>query len=135
MIPVVTIVPGLDSGVSAAPPAADQQLSALQAVCALLNRAAEALKEGDARVLSDVGPGLAATADGVGSLWLQAGIAGMAPGAEAERRRLLISIAEQRRFCKSMLRRWRRFIVLRQQVLGLQPNPFSYGETLCASRR
>lgn len=133
MTPVVTAVPGTESDVSAAVRDPDQQLSALRALCALLEQTADALKAGDARVLSEIGPSLASTADGLRSLWLEVGIGGLRHDMEAERRRLLTSIAERRRFSKSMLRRWRRFILLRRQILGLESNRVSYGEWLKAS--
>jgi len=39
-------------------------------------------------------------------------------------------IGQQRAFCRAMLRRWRRSLVLRRQLFGLQAEPVPYTESL-----
>ncbi|HTV65678.1 MAG TPA: hypothetical protein VMD98_08740 [Bryocella sp.] len=111
----------------------DGQLSALRALYTQLNEAAEWLEEGNAPMLTTMGQSISVAADGLRSLWLQVGVAGLSPEAEAERRRILALIAERRRFCRSMLRRWRRLVLLRRQLLGLESNRVGYGDLLRAS--
>ena len=42
----------------------------------------------------------------------------------------LAELGQQRAFCRAMLRRWRRSLVLRQQLLGLRTEPLPYTESL-----
>ena len=47
----------------------------------------------------------------------------LTPEAQQQRQKLLAELRQQRSFCRAMLRRWRRSILLRQQLLDLATEP------------
>jgi hypothetical protein len=54
----------------------------------------------------------------------------LTPEAQQQRQRLLAELRQQRAFCSAMLRRWRRSIRLRQQLLDLANEPVIYTESI-----
>jgi hypothetical protein len=102
----------------------------LQTLKSLLERAMGSLSGGDAATLTEVSPQIRSAAEEAMALALQAGRLLWTPEAQPERRKLLRELGQQRAFCHAMLRRWRRSIVLRQQLLGLQAEPAPYSESL-----
>lgn len=108
----------------------DQELVLLETLKSLLDEAMRSLSGGEALPLLEVSRQISVTAHDLTAFSLQ--MAGLPWTAEAQqhRRKLLAELSQQRAFCRAMLRRWRRSIVLRQQLLGLQAEPAPYTESL-----
>ncbi len=109
----------------------DRQLVLLETLKSLLDEAMRSLSGGEALPLLEVSrqikPDGAGTDHALSCTWA------VFPGraeAQQRRRKLLAELSQQRAFCRAMLRRWRRSIVLRQQLLGLQDEPVPYTESL-----
>jgi hypothetical protein len=49
---------------------------------------------------------------------------------QQQRRKLILELGQQRAFCRAMLRRWRRSIALRSQLLDMRGEPVPYTESL-----
>ena len=106
-------------------PAAQQELLLLETLQILLDGASRCLATGDALPLMEMSRQITATAQQVQAFASQ--LSGSVAGADAQRRRkLLAELAQQRAFCRAMLRRWRRSIVLRRHLLGVEGGPPSY---------
>ena len=115
-----------------APSPMDQELVLLETLKSLLEAAIRSLSGGDAEVLIEVSRQIRSTADEVIALEAQLGRLPGTPQAQQERRKLLAELGQQRAFCRAMLRRWRRSLVLRRQLFGLQAEPVPYTESLTA---
>jgi len=109
--------------------AAEQELALLQAVKSLLEGIVRSLRSGEAGPLVEASREINSTAQDLLALWLQLGCIPWTPEAQQERRRLLREIGRQRTFCRAMLRRWRRSIALRRQLLEIA-EPELYTEAL-----
>jgi hypothetical protein len=111
----------------------EQELVLLETMKSLLESAMHALSGGEALPLLEVSRQIGVTAQELTAFSLQ--IAGLpwTPEAQQQRRKLLAELSQQRAFCRAMLRRWRRSIALREQLLRLQTEPEPYTETLQSS--
>ncbi len=112
---------------------ADQELALLETLKSLLETAIHSLTGGEVGALLEVSQQIRSTADEAMALSLQLGHLPGTPEAQQQRRKLLAELSQQRAFCRAMLRRWRRSLVLRRQLLGLQAEPVPYTESLDAS--
>ena len=112
--------------------AIDQEVVLLETLKSLLETAIRSLSGGEAGALIEVSRQIRSTADEVMALSLQLGHLPWTPEAQQERRKLLEELGQQRAFCRAMLRRWRRSLVLRRQLLGLQAEPVPYTESMDA---
>lgn len=110
----------------------EQELALLQAVKSLLQSATQSLRAGDAPPLVEVSRQIDSGVQELMALWLQLGRIPGTPEAQQQRRKLLAEIGRQRTFCRAMLRRWRRSITLRRQLLGLRAEPGLYTEALAS---
>jgi hypothetical protein len=110
----------------------DQELVLLETLKSLLEEAMRSLSGGEALPLLEVSRQIGVTAQELMAFSLQLGCLPWTPEAQQQRRKLLAELGQQRAFCRAMLRRWRRSIVLRQQLLGLQSEPAPYTESLPA---
>jgi len=108
----------------------DQELVLLETLKSLLDEAMRSLSGGEALPLLEVSRQISVTAQGLTAFSLQMGCLPWTAEAQQHRRKLLAELSQQRAFCRAMLRRWRRSIVLRQQLLGLQDEPVPYTESL-----
>ena len=108
----------------------DQELVLLETLKSLLEEAMRSLSGGEALPLLEVSRQINLTAQELTAFSLQMGRLPWTPEAQQQRRKLLAELGQQRSFCRAMLRRWRRAIVLRQQLLGLQDEPVLYTESL-----
>ena len=108
----------------------DQELVLLETLKSLLEEAMRSLSGGEALPLLEVSRQINLTAQELTAFALQMGRLPWTPEAQQQRRKLLAELGQQRSFCRAMLRRWRRAIVLRQQLLGLQDEPAPYTESL-----
>ena len=118
---------GIDR-VSPSPP--DQELVLLETLKSLLEAAMRLLSGGEAGPLIEVSGQIRSTAEEVMALSLQLGHLPSNPETQQQRQKLLTELGQQRAFCRAMLRRWRRSIVLRQQLLGRQTESLPYTESL-----
>lgn len=107
-----------------------QQLVVLETLKALLSAAIRSLSRGEPADLSEVSRDIQATADGVMAASLNQDRLVLTPEEQQQRRKLLAELRQQRSFCRAMLRRWRRSILLRQQLLDLATGPMTYTESL-----
>ncbi len=112
--------------------AVDQELVLLETLKALLETAIRSLSGGEAGALMEVSRQIRSTADEVMALSLHLGRLPGTPEAQQQRRKLLEELGRQRAFCRAMLRRWRRSLVLRRQLLCLQAEPVPYTESIDA---
>jgi len=107
-----------------------QELVSLETLKELLTVATCLLNAGEAADLAEVSRHINATADEVMSTSLNLGRLPLTPEAQQQRQELLAELRQQRSFCRAMLRRWRRSILLRQQLLDLAAEPVTYTECL-----
>jgi len=77
---------------------------------------------------------ITATAADITAASLNLGRVQWTPEGQQQRRKLLAEMRQQRSFCSAMLRRWRRSILLRQQLLDLATAPTIYTEPFAAGR-
>ncbi len=96
----------------------------------MLESAIRLLSGGEAGPLIEVSGQIRSTAEEVMALSLQLGHLPSNPETQQQRQKLLTELGQQRAFCRAMLRRWRRSIVLRQQLLGRQTESLPYTESL-----
>jgi hypothetical protein len=108
----------------------DQELVLLETLKSLLDEAMRSLSGGEALPLLEVSRQLSVTAQDLTAFSLRMGSLPWTAEAQQHRRKLLTELSQQRAFCRAMLRRWRRSIVLRQQLLGLHAEPAPYTESL-----
>jgi len=108
----------------------DQQLLLLETLQTLLDGAIRCLTGGDAPPLLEMSRQIQSTAQELLALSLQLSRFPESPEAQQRRRKLVMKLGEQRAFCRAMLRRWRRSLALRQQLLGLRGAPALYTDSL-----
>jgi len=108
----------------------DQQVFLLETLKTLLDGAIRCLSGGDALPLLEMSRQINSIAQELLALSLQLSCLPGSPEAQQRRRQLLAKLGEQRAFCRAMLRRWRRSLVLRQQLLGLRSEPALYTDSL-----
>ncbi len=118
------------SAARSSPSPLDPELVLLETLQSLLDTAMHSLSSGEAGILIEASRQIRSTADEVIALSLQVGHLPSNPEAQSQRQKLLAELGQQRAFCRAMLRRWRRSLVLRQQLLGLQAEPLPYTESL-----
>ena len=109
---------------------ADQELVLLETMQTLLDSATQSLAGGQALPLLEVSRQIGITAQQLTAFCLPMGSLPWTEEAQQHRRKLLAELSQQRSFCRAMLRRWRRSIALRQQLLRLQSEPVPYTESL-----
>ena len=108
----------------------DQELVLLETMKALLETATRSLAEGEALPLLEVSRHIGQTAQQLSEFSQRMGALPWSEEAQQQRRKLLAELCQQRAFCRAMLRRWRRSIALRQQLLRLQSEPLPYTESI-----
>jgi hypothetical protein len=119
-----------------APPSSlDQELLLLETLKSLLDGAIRSLSGGDAQSLLEMSRQITSTAQQLLTFCLQQGQLSATAEAQERRRKLLAEMAQQRAFCRAMLRRWRRSIALRRQLLALRSEPVPYTATLTGGLR
>jgi hypothetical protein len=126
----MTSVAAAANGVTAAPAPTAQELVLLETLKSLLDEAVRSLSGGEALPLLEVSRQINLTAQQITALALHMGCLPWTAEAQQQRRKLLAELNQQRAFCRAMLRRWRRSIILRQQLLGLRHEPVPYTESL-----
>lgn len=109
-----------------------QELVLLETLKALLGTAIRALSHGEPALLAEVSSDINATAADLTAASLNLGRVPWTSEGERQRRKLLAEMRRQRSFCCAMLRRWRRSILLRQQLLDLAMEPTIYTQALAA---
>lgn len=119
-------IPSTATGSTAVPPCPDQELFLLETLKSLLDGAIHSLSGGDAESLLEMSRQITSTAQQLLALCLQGGHLSLAAEAQQRRRKLLAELTQQRAFCRAMLRRWRRSVALRQQLLAMQSEPVAY---------
>lgn len=124
-IPTTPIVPS---------PTVDEEVFLLETLKTLLDGAICSLGGGNAQSLLEMSRQIKCTVEQLLAFCLQGGAAGATPQAQHRRRKLLAELAQQRAFCRAMLRRWHRSIALRRQLLALQDQPAPYTECLSGGR-
>jgi hypothetical protein len=107
-----------------------QELVLLETLKALLNAAMGALSRGEPDVLAEVSRQVNLTAEDVIAASRTLGCVALNHEAQGQRQKLLAQIRRQRSFCLAMLRRWRRSILLRQQLLDLATTAATYPEPI-----
>ncbi len=110
--------------------AADREFILLETLKSLLDVAMRSLGGGEALPLLEVSRQINLTAQELTAFSLQIGRMPLTPEAQQRRRKLLAELSQQRAFCRAMLRRWRRSIAMRQQLLALRSEPVPYTECL-----
>ncbi len=108
----------------------DQQVVLLETLKSLLEGASRSLSGGEALPLMEMSRQITSTAQELLALSVQLSRIPSSPEAQQRRRKLLAELGQQRAFCSAMLRRWRRSLALRQQLLGLQNEPAPYTDSL-----
>ena len=119
----------IESPSSPVPPEVPE-LVVLETLKALFTLAIRSLSRGEPADLAEVSRHINATADEVMSTSLNLGRLPLTPEAQQQRQKLLTELRQQLSFCRAMLRRWRRSILLRQQLLDLAIEPVTYTEPL-----
>ena len=107
-----------------------QELVLLETLRALLTAAIRSLSRGEPANLVDVSRDINAIGGDVMAASRNLGRLPMTPEVQQQRQRLLAELRQQRSFCRAMLRRWRRSILLRQRLLDLASEPPFYTEAL-----
>lgn len=109
------------------------ELVSLQTLRTLLSTAIGALRRGDPAHLAEVSHAINGIASDVLATSLNRGCLPLTPEAQERRQKLLAELCQQRSLCRAMLRRWRRSILLRQQLLDLATEPATYTDSRDAS--
>jgi hypothetical protein len=115
---------------SSLPPQIDQELVLLETLKELLTSAVRSLNGGEAGSLVETSRQISSTADHLMALANHLGQLPSSLEDQQQRRKLLAELSQQRSYCRAMLRRWRRSILLRQHLLALQGDPETYNESL-----
>lgn len=115
---------------SSLPPQIDQELVLLETLKELLTSAMRSLSGGEAGSLLETSRQISSTADDLMALAKHLEHLPSTPEEQQQRRKVLAQLSQQRSFCRSMLRRWRRSILLRRQLLALHGEPATYGESM-----
>ena len=107
-----------------------QELVLLETLKALLTAAIRALSHAEPANLPEVSRDINATAEEVMAASLHQGDLTLTPEEQQRRQKLFRELRQQRSFCRALLRRWRRSILLRRQLLEVATEPVTYGEPL-----
>ena len=114
---------------SAAPPLEiDQEIMLLETLKQLLTTAMRDLSGGEAGSLLETSRQISSTANDLMVLATRCGHLPLNLEEQQQRRKLLAELGQQRAFCRAMLRRWRRSLLLRRQLLALQGEPETYDQ-------
>jgi uncharacterized membrane protein YccC len=108
----------------------DDELVLLETLKELLTAAMRSLSGGEAGSLMETSRQISSTANNLMSLANQVGNLPSTAEEQQRRGKLLAELSQQRSFCRSMLRRWRRSVLLRRQLLALQSEPDNYNESI-----
>ena len=121
---------GAADGSSRSP--AEQEILLLETLKSLLESAMFSLSGGEAAALHQVSRQIISTANQVTALSVPMGRFPLTPEALRQRRKVLAELGQQRAFCRTLLRRWRRSLALRRHFLGLrvETEPLPYTESL-----
>ena len=111
-------------------PSEVQEVVLLETLKELLTATIRSLSRGESAELAELSHSISATADDVAATELNLCRLPLTPAAQQQRQKLLAELRQQRSFCRAMLRRWRRSILLRQQLLDLATEPAIYSEPL-----
>ena len=115
---------------SSLPTEIDQELVLLETLKELLTVAMGSLSGGEAGNLMEVGRQIGSTADDLMALASHLGHLPLTPEEQQQRRKLLAELGQQRAFCRAMLRRWRRSILLPRHLLALHGEAETYTEPM-----
>jgi hypothetical protein len=115
---------------SSLPPQIDQELVLLETLKELLTAAMRSLSGGEAGNLMETSRQIRSTASDLMSLASDLAHLPSTAEEEQQRRKLLAELSQQRAFCRAMLRRWRRSLLLRRQLLALHGEPEGYSESM-----
>lgn len=115
---------------SSLPPQLDQELVLLETLKELLTSAIRCLSGGEAGSLVETSRQISATAGDLMALAGQLGHLPLTAEEQQRRRKLLAELSQQRSFCRAMLRRWRRSLLLRRELLAVQTEPETYAEPM-----
>jgi hypothetical protein len=107
-----------------------QEIVLLETLKELLTAAIRSLSSGGTAELAEVSRSIKTTADEVLVAELNLGRLPLPQAARQQRQKLLAELCQQRSFCRKMLRRWRRSISLRQQLVDLATGTATYDEAL-----
>jgi hypothetical protein len=119
---------GFPASTSIAPSAREMVL--LETLKSLLDTATQSLGAGDAAALLDVSRRISLTAQEFGACIPLPGSTFVTAEVEQRRRRLLVDVSQQLAFCRAMLRRWRRSLAVRQQLLDMSMDSVVYQPSL-----
>ncbi len=108
----------------------DKEVVLLETLKELLTAAVRSLSGGEASSLVETSRQISSTANDLMTLANQVGNLPLTPEEQRRRGKLLAELSQQRSFCRSMLRRWRRSLLLRRQLLALQGEPDTYSESI-----
>ena len=109
-----------------------QDLVLLERLKSLLNAAMRALSRAEPEVLAEVSRQVTLTAEDVVAASRSMGCVALNPEAQGQRQKLLAEIRRQGSFCCAMLRRWRRSILLRRQLLDLATETGIYTQPIAS---
>lgn len=107
---------------------AGQELFLLETLKSLLDGAIRCLSGGEPAPLLEMGRQIGSTAQQLLALVSQLSPHPANPWAQQKRRKLLSQLGQQLSFCRALLRRWRRSITLRQQLLDVENETVPYTE-------
>ena len=96
----------------------------------LLSTAIRALSRGDPAHLAEVSHAINGIATDILATSPNGGCFPLTPDAQQQRQQVLDELRQQSSFCCAMLRRWRRSILLRRQLLDLATAPTIYTDSL-----
>jgi hypothetical protein len=115
---------------SSVPSEIDQELVLLETLKELLTNAMSFLSGGEAGRLVETSRQISLTATDLMARAGQVAHLPSTPEERQQRRKLLAELGQQRSFCRAMLRRWRRTLLLRKRLVALQSEPESYAEAM-----
>jgi hypothetical protein len=107
-----------------------QELVLLEILKELLTATIRSLSRGEPAELAELSSSISANAEEVAATESDLRRLPLTPAAQRQRRKLLAELRQQRSFCQAMLRRWRRSILLRRQLLDLATGTATYSEAL-----
>jgi hypothetical protein len=114
------------SAISLTLPAAEQEFQLLQNLDALLVTVTQSLGCGEPQTVPEISGLISLTARELTALSRQVACCPENAEAQVKRRQLLLDIRKQAAFCRAILRRWRRSIMVRQQLLEMRSEPLAY---------
>jgi hypothetical protein len=114
---------------SSLPPQIDQELVLLETLKELLTAAMRSLNGGEAGNLLETSRQISSTAGDLMTLARHLEHLPSTAEEQQQRRKLLAQLSQQRSYCRAMLRRWRRSILLRRRLAALHGEPATYSES------